>query len=477
MQGIKAPFEDLEATCKCYFGVQITPYQLEILEAVLKEKKRKVTIRATTRAGKSYAIAMLAVLYATFQENRSVGILAPTYDKARKLMDYIAELLNSHPIFEENLLLDSEGATRMEKLRKEVSKRRITFKYGCSIEIKSVDLSIKGMAAMGFAYDLNIVEETAEIDDISFTKIHRMLVESPTAQIVEIGNPWFLNHFYMHHNDETWTQIHIDWRQCVAAGRMTQAAVDEQKRELTEIEFQVLFDADFPTELEFSIFTEAAIKDMCEPAPLGLKYDRFVCGIDVARGGRDRTVISFGGIIGNQIHYLKHIVMDTRDTMQIVGQYRLVADAKYGGAKCETTIDTVNNAGVHDRLKELGYSVREFVGGAKARDEDRFFNIKTEAAFLMADVGKAGRIKGLPKATRYTLELRSWIYEVRSDKKLKIVDPEDKSPDYADSLLYMCANNMREPDSGTIIASPIGTLYPGVRSNLSQRHIGLVPHR
>ena len=68
-------------------------------------------------------------------------------------------------------------------------------------------------------------------------------------------------------------------------------------------------------------------------------------------------------------------------------------------------------------------------------DSKRFFNLKTEAAFRLADMMKAGQVSGIPEASRYVLQLRAWTYEIRSDRQLKLIDPEDKSPDYADSLL------------------------------------------
>ena len=471
---LKAPLDDLDATCKFLFNLEITAYQKEILEAVLVHRYRKVTVRAATRAGKSFATAMLAILYATFRKNKKVGIMAPTYDKARIIMDYIAELLNASNLFEEIVMLDTVGLTRMERLRKEVSKKKITFRNGSSIEIKSVDLSITGLAIMGFAYDLNIIEESAEIDDASFTKIYRMLVEHPDAQLYEIGNPWFLNHFYAHHNSDDWHVIHITDEDCVKAGRITRDALNEQKAELTDIEYQVLFKADFPTELEFSIFSEAGIQSMVGDKLPNRKYERIEAGLDIARGGRDRTLLTFGGVIGTTWDYLEHVSMNTRDTMAIVGQYRETA-AKYQALKLpiHATIDTVNNAGVHDRLKELEYDVSEFIAGNKARDEDRFFNLKTETAFAMAAAGKEGRIKGLPPTSRYVLELRSWIYEIRSDRKLKIVDPEDKSPDFADSLLYACSGMLRDRSAERIISMPLGSVYPKMHSLRSRMIRGI----
>jgi len=138
-----------------FFDIEIYNYQHDILKAVF-EGKRKITIRSTTRAGKSFIIAISAILYAIFNNNVRVGIIAPSYDKTKPIMDYVATMLSSNNIFDQIVMVDTEGMSKLERLRKEVSKRRITFKNGSLIEIKSIDLQKKGFGVMGFGYDFVI---------------------------------------------------------------------------------------------------------------------------------------------------------------------------------------------------------------------------------------------------------------------------------------------------------------------------------
>ena len=423
----------MQDLCAAAFGVKIYPYQEQILDSAFTN--RKTTIRATTRAGKSYILGMLAILRAHLLKNHRVGIIAPTYDKTRIIMNYVAGFLASNRMFDDLVTVSTEGQTQLERLQKEVSKKRVTFKNGSSIETKSVDLDSGGFGVMGWAYDTIIVDETDMIDDESYAKIFRMLLESPDACIVEIGNPWHLAHFYAHHNDPEWEKIHITWQDCVAAGRITQSAVDEQRAEQTDLEAQVLLDANFPDEIEMAVFSKEAIAEMCRQKPMPDKIDRIIAGIDPAAGGRDRTVDTFFAVRGNEYWWLPGIDMDERDAMKIVGQTREFIDAHFRtDQKMEIAVDCVNNRGVHDRLKECGYHMREFVAGKKARDSRRFYNMKTEVVFKMAELAKKGLIHNVPAASRYVLQLRAWTFEVRSDKQLKVVDPEDKSPDFADSM-------------------------------------------
>ena len=444
------PLKDMDWDKFCPQVYQINPYPYErcILDATFKQHARRITIRASTRAGKSYTLAMVAVTRAAFYPNWPVGVIAPTYPKTRKIMDYVADLLAVNPSFDKKVMLDVEGLTRLERLRKEVSKKRITFTNGSSIHSLSADVDSKGFGVMGFAYKTILVDETDEIPEVPYTKIYRMLVEDPQSQLIEIGNPWFLGHFYKHHNDPEWVKIHIPWQECVAAGRMTQEDVEDQRKNMTNLEFQVLYDAQFPEEVEMAIFEKVAIEKMTTPRSQE-RYERVILGVDVARGGRDRTVITELGVSGREADYLAHTSMDTRDVMGIVGQVGLIAERyKAQRLKVEICVDSVGlGSGVADRLRELGHDCRDFVAGEAARDTTRFYNSKTEIAFRAAEAGKAGLIANIPPASKYTLQLRAWTYEVRSDRQLRILDPEDKSPDEGDSLLIALSRFIYHDDA------------------------------
>ena len=422
--------------CELFFHVKPYSYELDILNAVFTKKAKKITIRATTRAGKSYTLAEIAILKAVLEDDCRVGIIAPSFDKTRIIMDYVASFLAGNQIFDDIVMIEVSSLSKLERLRKEVSKRRITFKNGSAIECKSVDLDSKGFGVMGYAYDCIIVDETDLIDDSSYNKIYRMLVENPDAQIIEIGNPWFLAHFYEHHHDNAWEKIHIRWQDCVAAGRMTLEAVEDQRKEITALEFKVLFDADFPDEIEHAVFQKEAIEAMTAPGS-AIRHERILIGVDVARGGRDKTVLTVFGIEGNKAYYLRNEVLDTNDTMKIVGAVIAMADlCRTPRVKVEIAVDTVGlGAGVFDRLLELGYEASAFIAGGKAMNSERFYNLKTEVAFRTAEIANESLILNIPRDSRYVLETRSITFEVCSDKQRKVVDPKDKSPDFFDSMI------------------------------------------
>lgn len=462
---MKKPLDDLTNTCKYFFDITPYDYQIKIMNAIFSPKKRKITIRATTRAGKSYTLAMAAILYAIFNDNRRIGIVARSFDKAQYIMEYIAMFLSSNQIFDQIVMVDAKAMTRLERLRKEVSKRKITLLNGTSIEIKSADVNRGGFGVMGAGYDLVLIEETSEITPTAYSKIYRMLVESPETLMVEIGNPWNLDHFYDHHNDPEWEKIHIHWKDCVKVGRITNEAIEDQRKQLTDLEFKVLFEANFPEEVEFAVFSKEAIENATEERPLPEKIDKYLIGADIAVGGRDSTVLTIIIKSGKVYYFKDYIEMDTRDSSLIAGKISEIAD-KLGKDNCFITVDTVGvGHGVKDMLGSQNYNVDGFVAGNKARRFNRFYNKKAEAIFGIADLFKEKRFFNLPRNSRYVLQLRSWIYERILDKRLRVLDPSDKSPDHADSLLYSLSSEIYddyvkprysvEPKRSSITQKPI----------------------
>jgi hypothetical protein len=457
--------------CAVAFGIDIYDYQETILKAAFT--CRKITIRATTRAGKSYCMAIVAIMRAITLPNHTVGIIAPTHDKTRIIMNYIAELLASNPMFDELVMVSTEGLTKLERLRKEVSKKRITFRNGSSIQCLSVDLDSRGFGVMGWGFSTVIVDESDMIDDESYVKIFRMLLErTENSCLIEIGNPFSLSHFYRHHHDPDWEKIHISAEDCIRVGRLTREAVEEQRKEMTELEAKVLLDADFPDELEYAIFPKQAIENMTRQKEIP-KHEKIIIGIDPAAGGRDLTVITPFKVIGGDYYQEDGLVLDTRDAMAIVGKVQEFIRERYPLEKVEIGVDCVNNRGILDRLKENGYTTHEFIAGKKARNHTRFFNYKTEVAFKVAELAKEGHIWNVPAASRYVLQLRAWTYEIRSDKQLKVIDPEEKSPDFADSLIIALAcdiyHDVAFAEGLTGLRPPMHRGFPKARDRLAQR--------
>jgi len=434
---------------KRWFKFELTPYQKKIVEMVFSNHKRS-TIRATTRYGKSQILALALIMYAILIDNKRIGIIAPTHEKTKYIMSYILHALSSCEQMNNIVDLDLMELSKLERLKREVSKKKITFKNGSSISILTADVKGKGFSLMGAGFDLTAVDETAELTLEVYSKIYRMLVEHKDAKIVEIGNPWHLNHFYDHHNSEDWDKLHIDWKIAVKEGRMTEVAVEDQRKNLTELEFEVLFNANFPENVENSIFkkeyTDLSVRQKDIPSDC-----KILIGVDVATSGKDSSVITIIGEKDNEFYFIDYKKLNTSDTMNLVGEVRVIAD---NYKKPIIQIDVIGlGKGVYDRLREYKYDVYEYVAGRSPLDKKRYMMRKTEDLFGLADIMKQGRFYNLPNNSPYILEMRKEIFEVRSDRLLKHIDPEDKSPDHLDSLLYA----MSVP-RGRLIALDLKTL-------------------
>ena len=429
---------------KKWFNIVPHKYQEDILFHTFNPYERLVTVRAATGAGKSYITALSALLYAIFFDNVRVGIIAPSDDKTKIIMDHVARLLASSPIMEQIVQIDTNGDSKLERLTKEVSKQKITLRNGSSIQIITADIPHKGQKLMGFGFNLVIIDESGEIPSEVYPNIFRMYVRDH-AKIVELGNPWGGNEFEKHSFDPDWISVHIDWETCVREGRFNYEDVMMAKKNATRLKWIVMYEANFPQNIDRAIFTvENHLNKATLDIPEDIVFEKYLFGIDVARGGEDYTVVTVIGISKGNYYFVDSLTIDSNDEMAITGRFRDKFEDYYDWTKCEIKIDTNGlGGGLHDRLKELGFPVYEFKSGWKSSNKE-YANLKAETVFGLAKCMYDGRFFGLPKQSQYYLELRKWTYDVKSDRQNHIIDPEDKSPDYADSLAIAFSRPFQE---------------------------------
>ena len=425
---------------KMNFGVDLFPYQLDIIENMLDLKCKKLSIRATTRIGKSYAVAFGAILYAIFVHNSKIGIIAPSKDKTKIIMNYIQTFLaGSH--LDELVDLDVMGLTKLERLKREVSKSKITFKTGSYIEVKTADIKGGGFSVMGSGYNLIVIDETAELTAEVWSKIYRMLVDSPESKIVEIGNPWFLNHFYEHSFDPTWRVLHIPWTVAVEQGRMRKEDVEDQRANITEAEFTVLFDAEFPKEIEQSLFMYddlmKAKRDIKEPP----SSPEIILGVDVARMGNDLTVIYLIHRHESLFFIIKSWTFAKQKLTKTAGDIiSLLQETQAHTIKMDST---GLGAGLDDMLQEyidnndLSTKLHSIVFSERANDEHNL-NRKSDIFFNLSKIFREHQIIIPSDDAELFLQLRKMQYEVTSNGKRKVINGQEKSPDRADALSIGC---------------------------------------
>lgn len=482
---------DAKALCKLLFTQDPTDTQVEVIREIAFGEHKRIIILAHTRYGKTYAVALAVLLYIIFNEKKKIGLIAPIREQTGILRNYIADFCVQSPVFRSLIDLDLTG---LDRLKKEVSKNRITFKNGCSLQV----LSAEGEATrlMGWGFDLVILDESCLIGaEVYRQKISRMLGDSPEAILVDIGNPWNRNnHFYKHWLDPGFKKIHIGYETGLKEGRITQEFVDEQRSVLTANEFRILYEANFPEESEDALlrtvwiedalkrkfdFDSAAKKEQSlralieeklkigegeptiipEMEKLGMQQEncfeiiskvkeksteslipvpKIVMGLDVAEMGLDSTVLTVCRTFENKFELIAVYSWDKKDTMVTAGKVDELC-RKHNPSVINVDATGVGS-GVASRLQELHWPARAIKVGMSPttdRAKERFQNLKAEYYWRMRDIFEQGNVS-IIETGRLREELSSMRYEFGSTRKIRIVDPE-KSPDFSDSLM-LCLN-------------------------------------
>lgn len=471
---------DVQKLCQGFFKVQLTKGQIEIVKAVAFTEHPKLSICAMTRYGKSYCVALGIGLYILLNTNKKISFIAPTKEQAGILRDYMAELISTCDELSKFAHLEwtnKEGFSRADRLKQEASKNRVTFKNGCEYRIFTA--ANEGRALMGFGvgrYGGKIIkDEATKLTIAADTKISRMIGDNPeNTQVVELFNPWERdNRAFDHYCSDDWHKIHIGWEQALEEGRTTELFIEQQRKELTPIEFTVLYDSEFPDQPIDSIFNLARINDAeLKPSQLDifmkdigiisnsmnyneqtvrqskerLKHFRFIISCDVADKGLDETVIYDGFKRDNYYEVLSYYAEPSSENVEI-GKKLVRYIEKYIDFKMPIDIN-IDGHGigtgvvsyVKDQIKAHGWeekvNVRSALFGGKAIDSERYSNKKAENYFRLNAFLNDGQIKLLP-IKKLKSQLMAIKWDFTGSEKIKIIDPKEKSPDYADALVYL----------------------------------------
>lgn len=442
---------DVKGFCKALFNIDITVLQADIIRTITFSEHKRVVICCMTRYGKSYAVSMGILLWILRNDNKRIAIIAPTNEKSSIIRNYLSFFVAKSPYFTELLDLDKGGS---ERIRKEVSKQRMTWKNG--VEMRTLSAEGKGAALMGFGADLVIVDETCDIDyEVYRSKISRMLGDDPEkAAYVEIGNPWHRdNHMWIHWINPGWKHIHIGYVDAEKDGRISHDFIEEQRNQLTEREFKVLYEAEFPEETEDQLIKWSWIQNSIKK-DMPVNDFEVVAGADIAEHGNDSTVLTIGfkNKLENtfKVSFIYH--WEQKETMTTAG---MIAEHLKAHNVNRVTVDSNGiGAGVYSRLNELRREgkintiIKDYRGGKQPSTkaaQNRFLNQKAEAYFNLRDLFEKGKISIIKEPTLID-QLSKMKWELNSSMKIRIRDPgtmegdtaEEKSPDYADSLCYMC---------------------------------------
>jgi len=476
----------VKSLVKKWFGIELTPTQTEIVRAigygVYKNKTniKRLMISCMTRYGKSYCVSLGIIFFILRNPDKRIILIAPLIDQAKIIRNYIGALIIESPIL--SALIDIQ-VTGLERMKSEVSKQRLTFKNGVSLTILSAEGS--AVRLMGHGGDLVLEDETGLIsDEVHRVRVLRMLGDSPDSIYVGIGNPWSRdNHMYEHWIDPNFTTIHVNAALALKEGRVTQEFLDSQKPPtLRAMEYQILYDAEFPEESADSLFR---YKEVLNATTLEFDYEEVmptrIISCDVADKGNDLTVI-MEGWEHDGTYKVEDIYSEAKsENTAVAGRIIDAIERALVGIKRKDEegqdITYIPNIRVNIDTIGIGVGVvsqvREYVSnnelenvilkachfgegvGAPGKEEEpyksdrvedrhsdsarkRFANRKAEQFFRLNDLFKEEQVS-IPNNRELIKELMSIGWEFTSTRRNKIIDPE-KSPDYADALVYFIWN-------------------------------------
>ena len=97
-------------------------------------------------------------------------------------------------------------------------------------------------------FDHLVIEEAGIMVDLIVNTVLIPMLASKLdeGQIIKIGTPLVRNHFYRScFEDSNYEVVNVVWKDCVKVGQYSQKFIDDQKVELTTIEFKTEYEAEF----------------------------------------------------------------------------------------------------------------------------------------------------------------------------------------------------------------------------------------
>jgi len=412
-----------------FFGMDgkpliLTSYQARFIAKVLIREQTKYAMKAATRSGKSEAVSIATLLLASSNANERIIIISPLYKQSAEFFDRIKSHLFSNP-----------ALLRRVNKQKSFTKEEVNWFNGSRIKILS---SHNAEGLQGFGATVLILDEAASIDDTTYkTRIMRMIMagrgEPPI--LIMLSTPHNRNFFFDVWKDEEFEKITVNWQDAVREGQMRLKDVMFTKARISDAQFKVWYEAEFPSEEQDAIYKWVWIEKAIESTVQIEGKWWYQIGVDVAYSN-DFTVITVVKMFEAEdfIEVVDIIHKKGTDMMEIAGM--VVEEVKkldVSKVKAIKVDEIGMGRGVVDRLKELNYDVIGFNASTKSPDE-KFANFKSYAVWQVRKYFEDGKMKMINN--KYLVdELIKMRYRLTSTAKLKVEDPEDKSPDFHDSLV------------------------------------------
>lgn len=433
--------------------IKLADYQQRIVEKSFDDSKKYLLVVASTRAGKTFSLAVTALIHALL--GKDVVIIAPIYAQSLIMMRTIWDIIIDTDLMNSGLL----------NTQREMRQDMITFSRGNRIKILSCH---NEQSLLGHGADLVIIDEAVLIEDEVYEQyILRMIMNNPSAKIIAISTSQKKNFFYTLITSQEYEDkrevIRITVDDAVRAGIMSQESVDEARKTLTDEEFRYWYYAEFPDDAQSEeMISEEYVhrafhtkfNDLPAPEPNGKIELELYGAIDVARYN-DYTVaviIHVKRDVNNELYNSRVKLIDyiILRNMELQQQSIILADflQKY---RCKEILVDSQGMGVvvYDELKKWSYSDGTVYPVRRLILNERTVAEKDSMALLLGTLFKRGLVdlscvkdqdKNLvtEHLTSLTVEKSAGRWKVKKSTK------STQHDDFADALIYAFWSAMKD---------------------------------
>lgn len=430
-------------------GQCLTHYQTEILAAV--PERRRLAVRGPHGLGKT-ALAALLVLWFALTRDGSDWKVITTASAWRQLAKYLWPEVSKWA-----------GRIRWDVVGREPLSTRhelmtLSLKLGTgeafAVASDSHEL-IEGAHADSLLY---VLDEAKAIPPATWDAAEGALAGEGEAFVFAISTPGEpAGRFYEIHKRspglEDWTALHVTLEDALGAGRISREWAEQRRKQWGETSavYQNRVLGEFAASDEDGViplgWVEAAVERWHVWDTAGRPGDFVALGVDVARSGRDSTVLAprFGSFVGDLVRW------SYSDTMRTTGLVVRELQKHNGGP---AIVDVIGlGAGVLDRLREQGFRAIAFNASERSEATDRsgelrFLNTRAAAWWRLRELLDPANepTVGLPPDDELIGDLTAPHWWINSSGKVQVESKDDirkrlgRSTDAGDAVVQVMSD-------------------------------------
>lgn len=407
------------------------PWQKEFLAAIARGERR-ISVRAGHGVGKSTACSWALIWFMFTRYPQKCVLTAPTagqlfdalFSEVKRWVNALPPFLKDNiDVFSDRIVLKAAPESSFMSARTSSAERP------------------EALAGVHSENVLLICDEASAIPEPVFESAAGSM-SGHSATTVLIGNPtrntglFFKTH---HQLKSDWVTMHVS---CMDNPLVSTDFIQQIKATYGETSnaYRVRVLGEFSMR-EDDVLIAAELVDSAMDRDIALnRNEDIIYGIDVARFGDDRTVVcKRQGQIVTEIKSWANT-----DLMETVG--RIVHEAE-ADSPAEICVDSIGlGSGVADRLRELGFNVRDVNVSESAAMNPQAARLRDDLWITVRDWLNQRTCK-LPKMDDLRAELCSPTYTFTSAGKIKVEGKSElkrrglRSPDIADALCLTFASN------------------------------------